>query len=200
VERLGATLQGINSFQEHSACPGVACWGLFRQPQEVWMGSRWVCCAVQTAHAGEHCSSTTTLCIKAAPFTNPCQLIRCAHPPTPTITVPQLKPVLNAGLKLPEVASTTWIAPSAQVVGEVKVGDNCSIWYNCTVRGEWLVRVLLRRNGGFDCSEQGRSRSRHCVRQRWTAGGATPPCLFSPAKNPTNPHHHHHHPQATRSP
>ncbi|KAI8473967.1 MAG: trimeric LpxA-like protein [Monoraphidium minutum] len=67
MERLGATLQGINSFQEH---------------------------------------------------------------------IPQLKPVLHAGLKLPEVASTTWIAPSAQVVGEVTVGDNCSIWYNCTVRGD----------------------------------------------------------------
>lgn len=67
VERLGATLQGINSFQEH---------------------------------------------------------------------VPQLKPVLNAGAKLPQVARTTWIAPTAQVVGQVTVGDNCSIWYNCTVRGD----------------------------------------------------------------
>lgn len=50
--------------------------------------------------------------------------------------VPQLKPVLNAGAKLPQVASTSWISPTAQVVGEVAVGDNCSVWYNCTVRGE----------------------------------------------------------------
>lgn len=61
----------------------------------------------------------------------------CAH--LLGCTVPQLKTVLNAGLKLPQVASTTWIAPSAQVVGEVTVGDNCSIWYNCTVRGEHLL-------------------------------------------------------------
>jgi carbonic anhydrase/acetyltransferase-like protein (isoleucine patch superfamily) len=56
--------------------------------------------------------------------------------------------VLNAGIKLPEVASTSWIAPSAQVVGEVKVGDNCSIWYNCTVRGEQRAAGAARARAG----------------------------------------------------
>lgn len=50
--------------------------------------------------------------------------------------ITRLQPVVNAGYKLPQVASTSWIAPSAQVSGDVKVGDNCSIWYNCAVRGD----------------------------------------------------------------
>eukprot|EP00882_Tetradesmus_deserticola_P001619 GHRQ01001745.1.p1 GENE.GHRQ01001745.1~~GHRQ01001745.1.p1 ORF type:complete len:228 (+),score=72.96 GHRQ01001745.1:123-806(+) len=45
-------------------------------------------------------------------------------------------PTENAGYKVPQVASSSWIAPSAQVSGDVQVGNNCSIWYNCTVRGD----------------------------------------------------------------
>ncbi|KAF8068431.1 BETAC-AD [Scenedesmus sp. PABB004] len=48
----------------------------------------------------------------------------------------RLHPVVNAGHKVPQVAATTWIAPSAQVSGDVRVGDNTSIWYNCSVRGD----------------------------------------------------------------
>eukprot|EP00878_Enallax_costatus_P003104 GHUV01003303.1.p1 GENE.GHUV01003303.1~~GHUV01003303.1.p1 ORF type:complete len:228 (+),score=42.96 GHUV01003303.1:170-853(+) len=50
--------------------------------------------------------------------------------------ITRVHPVVNTSTKAPNVASTTWIAPSAQVSGEVKVGDNTSIWYNCTVRGD----------------------------------------------------------------
>eukprot|EP00775_Hariotina_reticulata_P007155 gene7155-7370_t len=50
--------------------------------------------------------------------------------------ITRLPPVVNAGLKVPTVASTSWIAPSAQVSGDVRIGDNCSIWYEAAVRGE----------------------------------------------------------------
>jgi carbonic anhydrase/acetyltransferase-like protein (isoleucine patch superfamily) len=58
--------------------------------------------------------------------------------------VTRLQPVVNAGYKVPKVASTSWIAPSAQVSGDVKVGENCSIWYNCAVRGAHYLRSSLR--------------------------------------------------------
>jgi len=36
----------------------------------------------------------------------------------------------------PEVASSAWIAPSAQVMGQVQVGEEASIWFNTVVRGD----------------------------------------------------------------
>lgn len=44
-------------------------------------------------------------------------------------------PVLNAGLHMPKVASTAFVAPNASVVGDVTVGDHASVWYNAVVRG-----------------------------------------------------------------
>lgn len=37
---------------------------------------------------------------------------------------------------LPKLGANTWIAPSADVVGEVTCGDECSIWFGCVVRGD----------------------------------------------------------------
>eukprot|EP00879_Flechtneria_rotunda_P002688 GHRR01002894.1.p1 GENE.GHRR01002894.1~~GHRR01002894.1.p1 ORF type:complete len:229 (+),score=57.00 GHRR01002894.1:179-865(+) len=50
--------------------------------------------------------------------------------------ITRLHKVVNTRLKVPSAASSAWIAPSAQVSGDVTVGDNTSIWYNCTVRGD----------------------------------------------------------------
>ncbi|WP_152184152.1 gamma carbonic anhydrase family protein [Sulfurimonas indica] len=36
----------------------------------------------------------------------------------------------------PRVKEGTWIAPSADVIGEVTVGKDCSIWFSCVVRGD----------------------------------------------------------------
>ena len=38
--------------------------------------------------------------------------------------------------KMPVISSTAFIADSAQVVGDVKVGENSSIWFNAVVRGD----------------------------------------------------------------
>ena len=36
----------------------------------------------------------------------------------------------------PKLGTNTWIAPSADVVGNVTMGRECSIWFGCVVRGD----------------------------------------------------------------
>ena len=36
----------------------------------------------------------------------------------------------------PQLGKNTWIAPSADVVGNVTLGEECSIWFGCVVRGD----------------------------------------------------------------
>jgi carbonic anhydrase/acetyltransferase-like protein (isoleucine patch superfamily) len=36
----------------------------------------------------------------------------------------------------PSLAAGTWIAPSADVIGDVNCGEDCSIWFGCVVRGD----------------------------------------------------------------
>jgi len=37
---------------------------------------------------------------------------------------------------MPTLGEGTWVAPSADVVGEVECGKDCSIWFGCVVRGD----------------------------------------------------------------
>ena len=36
----------------------------------------------------------------------------------------------------PTLGEKTWIAPSADVIGDVSIGKDCSIWFGCVVRGD----------------------------------------------------------------
>jgi len=36
----------------------------------------------------------------------------------------------------PQIGERSWIAPSADIVGDVKCGEDCSIWFGCVVRGD----------------------------------------------------------------
>ena len=36
----------------------------------------------------------------------------------------------------PNIGDKSWIAPSADVIGEVSCGENCSIWFGCVVRAD----------------------------------------------------------------
>lgn len=38
--------------------------------------------------------------------------------------------------KFPKVHETAFVAPGAQVIGDVEIGPNSSIWYNCVLRGD----------------------------------------------------------------
>lgn len=42
---------------------------------------------------------------------------------------------LNNGLK-PTVGEDVFVAPSADVIGDVRIGDRCSIWYQAVIRGD----------------------------------------------------------------
>ena len=37
---------------------------------------------------------------------------------------------------LPILGNNTWVAPSADVVGDVTCGEDCSVWFGCVVRGD----------------------------------------------------------------
>ena len=37
---------------------------------------------------------------------------------------------------VPSLGEKTWIADSADVVGDVSIGEDCSIWFGCVVRGD----------------------------------------------------------------
>ncbi len=46
------------------------------------------------------------------------------------------------GGKAPNIHPTAYIAPGAQLVGDVTVGENASIWYNCVLRAD-LAPILV---------------------------------------------------------
>ena len=35
----------------------------------------------------------------------------------------------------PEIGNDTWLAENAAIIGNVKIGENCSIWYNAVIHG-----------------------------------------------------------------
>ncbi len=47
----------------------------------------------------------------------------------------------------PALGAESWIAPSADVVGNVTMGEECSIWFGCVVRGDvHYIRIGDRTN------------------------------------------------------
>jgi len=36
----------------------------------------------------------------------------------------------------PQIDNSAWIAPSADIVGDVEIGEDSSIWFGCVVRGD----------------------------------------------------------------
>jgi len=36
----------------------------------------------------------------------------------------------------PKISSSAWVAPGATVVGDVEIGDECSIWFGVVIRGD----------------------------------------------------------------
>ncbi len=45
-------------------------------------------------------------------------------------------------LRGPTVPGTAWIAPSATVVGDVMLGEECSVWYSAVLRGD-INRIAI---------------------------------------------------------
>ncbi len=45
----------------------------------------------------------------------------------------------------PEVHPTAWIAHSADVIGDVKIGENSSVWFQCVIRSD-VNKVRIGKN------------------------------------------------------
>ena len=37
---------------------------------------------------------------------------------------------------MPRLGARVWVAPGAQIIGDVVIGDESSLWYNCVIRGD----------------------------------------------------------------
>lgn len=49
--------------------------------------------------------------------------------------------------KLPVIDPTAFVAPTAAVIGDVELGPDSSVWYNCVLRGDTFpIRVGARSN------------------------------------------------------
>ena len=46
-------------------------------------------------------------------------------------------------IKYAKVAKTAWVAHSADVIGNVEVGEECGIWYNATIRAD-VNKVVIK--------------------------------------------------------
>jgi len=44
--------------------------------------------------------------------------------------------ILAWGGKTPRIHSTAFIAPGCRIIGNVEIGPDVSIWYNCVIRGD----------------------------------------------------------------
>jgi gamma-carbonic anhydrase len=44
--------------------------------------------------------------------------------------------------KTPQVGEGSYVAPSADLIGDVQIGKNCSIWFNTTLRGDVMPIVI----------------------------------------------------------
>jgi len=49
--------------------------------------------------------------------------------------------------KWPKIHETAFIAPSADIIGDVEIGDHSSVWFQCAVRGDvHYIRIGSRTN------------------------------------------------------
>ncbi len=48
-----------------------------------------------------------------------------------------MKPIIleYKGMK-PKISQTSWVAPGASVIGDVVIGEDCSIWFGVVIRGD----------------------------------------------------------------
>ncbi|MBA2512002.1 MAG: gamma carbonic anhydrase family protein, partial [Rubrobacteraceae bacterium] len=55
--------------------------------------------------------------------------------------------MLPHGDHFPQLAPSTWVAPGAYVVGDVRLGEDSSVWYGAVLRGDTEpIRIGARTN------------------------------------------------------
>ena len=50
--------------------------------------------------------------------------------------------ILPLGGKAPRIHSSAFIAPGCRIIGDVEIGPDASIWYNCVIRGD-ANRIII---------------------------------------------------------
>jgi carbonic anhydrase/acetyltransferase-like protein (isoleucine patch superfamily) len=50
--------------------------------------------------------------------------------------------------KAPKLGEGAWVAGSAEVIGDVELGDNASVWFGCVVRGD-CEKITIGRNANI---------------------------------------------------
>jgi gamma-carbonic anhydrase len=56
-------------------------------------------------------------------------------------------PLIPLGGKTPLVADSAFVASGCQIIGDVEIGDQSSVWYNCVLRGDVnRIRIGARSN------------------------------------------------------
>jgi carbonic anhydrase/acetyltransferase-like protein (isoleucine patch superfamily) len=51
--------------------------------------------------------------------------------------------------KSPQLGTGAWVADNAQVIGEVQLGENASVWYGAVVRGDTGEPIRIGRNSNI---------------------------------------------------
>jgi gamma-carbonic anhydrase len=55
--------------------------------------------------------------------------------------------ILPFGGKTPKIHPSAFIAPGCKIIGDVEIGEDASIWYNCVIRGDInFIRIGSRTN------------------------------------------------------
>ena len=44
--------------------------------------------------------------------------------------------ILQYKNNFPKIHNTAWIAPSADIIGDVEIGEDSSVWFGCVIRGD----------------------------------------------------------------
>jgi len=51
--------------------------------------------------------------------------------------------------KAPQLGTGAWVADSAEVIGQVELGDHTSVWYGCVIRGDTGETIRIGRNSNI---------------------------------------------------
>jgi len=50
--------------------------------------------------------------------------------------------ILSFGGKAPRIHESAFVAPGARIIGDVEIGPEASVWYNCVLRGD-INRIVI---------------------------------------------------------
>lgn len=59
-----------------------------------------------------------------------------------TIAAPPGVSLIELGGKRPRIHSSAFLAPGVRIIGDVEIGPDASIWYNCVLRGD-VNRIVV---------------------------------------------------------